>query len=183
MNAMKTDTDLKMALAYTGFYQLINRSRLYMRHALTGKVTAPWVREKQRGMIVREARLYVAGYAILLALSLGFQTAVLLWTWLIPLFLGQLFLRPYLFTEHTGCAHTRNAFENTRTTYTNGVVRWFAWNMPYHVEHHAHPSVPFHALPRLNRVVGPHIAYPGSNYRSVVRQTWRALQSSRTSRS
>ena len=43
---------------------------------------------------------------------------------------------------------TRSAFQNTRTTYTGAVVKWVAWNMPYHVEHHAYPSIPFHALPR-----------------------------------
>ena len=33
---------------------------------------------------------------------------------------------------------------------SNALVRFFAWNMPYHVEHHLHPSVPFHALPKLH---------------------------------
>jgi fatty acid desaturase len=34
-------------------------------------------------------------------------------------------------------------------------VRLFAWNMPYHAEHHAYPAVPFHALPALHaRVQG-----------------------------
>src|SRR5207244_5228595 len=28
--------------------------------------------------------------------------------------------------------------------------RLFAWNMPYHAEHHAYPAVPFHALPQLH---------------------------------
>jgi len=36
---------------------------------------------------------------------------------------------------------------NTRTTLTTRVVRFLAWNMPYHAEHHAMPSVPFHKLP------------------------------------
>ena len=29
-------------------------------------------------------------------------------------------------------------------------MRLFAWNMPYHAEHHAYPAIPFHALPRLH---------------------------------
>ncbi len=183
VTAMKTDTPLKTAFAYTGFYQLINRSRLYFRHAVTGRVKAPWVREKQRGMIVREARAYVLGYLALLALSIALDTTILVWTWVMPLFIGQLFLRPYLYTEHTGCAHSRNALENTRTTYTNPLVRWFAWNMPYHVEHHAHPSVPFHALPKLNRMVAPHIVHSTKGYFAAVGETWRALHMAKAIRS
>ena len=42
---------------------------------------------------------------------------------------------------------------NSRTTLTNPVLRFFAWNMPYHAEHHAYPALPFHALPALHRRV------------------------------
>ena len=38
------------------------------------------------------------------------------------------------------------------------VVRLFAWNMPYHAEHHAYPAVPFHALPRLHAGIRGKIA-------------------------
>ena len=48
--------------------------------------------------------------------------------------------------------------ENTRTTLTIALVRLFAWNMPYHAEHHAYPAVPFHALPRLHERVRAEIA-------------------------
>jgi fatty acid desaturase len=65
-----------------------------------------------------------------------------------PLLVGQGFLRPYLLAEHTACAFTRDCLENTRTTLTLWLVRLFAWNMPYHAEHHAYPAVPFHARPR-----------------------------------
>jgi fatty acid desaturase len=39
---------------------------------------------------------------------------------------------------------------NTRTTLTTRLVRFLAWNMPYHAEHHMMPNVPFHRLPRLH---------------------------------
>jgi fatty acid desaturase len=81
-------------------------------------------------------------------------------------------LRPYLYAEHTGCERTRSAFQNTRTTYTGIVMKWFAWNMPYHVEHHAYPSIPFHALPKLNRIVDHQIVFKGQGYRAVTRETW-----------
>jgi len=98
--------------------------------------------------------------------------AILLWVWVIPLLVGQLILRPYLYAEHTGCERMRSAFDNTRTTYTGNVMKWFAWNMPYHVEHHAYPSIPFHALPQLNQIVADRIAFQGRGYRAVTRETW-----------
>jgi fatty acid desaturase len=166
------NSDAHLALAYSGLLQVAIRVRLMLRHALTGNVTAPWIPADKRSLIVAEARGYTAGYALLLAASLALSTAILLWIWVIPLILGQSFLRPYLYAEHTGCERTRSAFHNTRTTYTGALVKWFAWNMPYHVEHHAYPSVPFHALPRLNRIVADRIVYHGEGYLAVTRQTW-----------
>jgi fatty acid desaturase len=106
---------------------------------------------------------------------------VLLWTWLIPLVIGQMFLRPYLYAEHTGCGHSNSAFENTRTTATGALMKWFAWNMPFHAEHHAYPSVPFHALPQLNAMIADRIAHHGQGYRAVTRQTWAWFRRARQS--
>ena len=166
-------SDAKLAVAYTGLVQMVNRIRLLLRFAVTGNVTAPWIPQNKRAMIVFEARAYVTGYLVLLAGSIALSTTLALWVWLVPLFVGQLFLRPYLYAEHTGCDdHNHSAYENTRTTHTGALMKWFAWNMPYHVEHHAYPSVPFHALPQLNEVVADRIAHRGESYRMVIRETW-----------
>ncbi|PDT70801.1 fatty acid desaturase [Bradyrhizobium ottawaense] len=169
---VKPISDTQLALAYSGLLQVAGRLRLMLGHAATGRVTVPWIPENKRAVIVREARIYVAVYVLLLALSLWFSSALLLWVWLVPLVIGQLFLRPYLYAEHTGCERTRSAFQNTRTTYTAAVVKWFAWNMPYHVEHHAYPSIPFHALPKLNEIVDGEIVYRGRGYIHTTRETW-----------
>lgn len=168
----KPASDTQLAIAYTGLLQVLTRLRLMVRHALTGKVTVPWIPENKRAMIVREARLYLAIYLALLVGSLLLHSAILLWVWIVPMLAGQLILRPYLYAEHTGCERTRSAFENTRTTMTGRIMKWFAWNMPYHVEHHAYPTVPFHALPKLNAIVDGHIMFRGRNYRAVTRETW-----------
>jgi fatty acid desaturase len=169
---LKPWSDMQLAIAYSGLLQVAGRVRLMLGHALTGTVSVPWIPEQKRGTVVNEARLYVAGYALLLVMSLALHTAILLWVWIVPLLVGQLVLRPYLYSEHTGCEQTRSAFDNTRTTYTGLFVKWFAWNMPYHVEHHAYPSVPFHALPKLNQIVADRIVFRGQGYRSVTRETW-----------
>lgn len=168
----KPTSDTQLALAYSGLLQVAVRLRLMLKHALTGKVTVPWIPASKRATIVTEARIHVALYALLLALSLWFSSALLLWIWIVPLIIGQLFLRPYLYAEHTGCDRTRSAFHNTRTTYTGAIVKWFAWNMPYHVEHHAYPSIPFHALPKLNAIVDGEIVHRGRGYIRTTRETW-----------
>ena len=47
--------------------------------------------------------------------------------------------------------------ENTRTTFTTRLMRFLAWNMPYHAEHHAYPIVPFHKLPAFHAIAQAHL--------------------------
>ncbi|UPJ43069.1 fatty acid desaturase [Bradyrhizobium sp. 40] len=169
---VKPTSDTQLAIAYSGLLQVAGRLRLMLDHAVTGKVVVPWIPENRRTIIVTEARAYVALYALLLVLSLWFSSALLLWVWIVPLNIGQFFLRPYLYAEHTGCERTRSAFQNTRTTYTGAIVKWVAWNMPYHVEHHAYPTIPFHALPKLNGIVDGEIVHRGRGYIRTTRETW-----------
>ncbi|MDN4984266.1 fatty acid desaturase [Bradyrhizobium arachidis] len=169
---VKPKSDTQLAIAYSGLLQVAARLRLMLGHAVTGKVVVPWIPENKRATIVTEARIYVALYTLLLALSLWCSSPLLLWVWIVPLIIGQFFLRPYLYAEHTGCERTRSAFQNTRTTYTGAVVKWIAWNMPYHVEHHAYPSIPFHALPKLNGIIDGEIVHRGRGYIRTTRETW-----------
>ena len=169
---VKPKSDTQLAIAYSGLLQVAGRLRLMLGHAVIGKVVVPWIPENKRTIIVVEARAYLAIYALLFALSLWFSSALLLWVWIVPLVIGQFFLRPYLYAEHTGCERARSAFQNTRTIYTGAIVKWIAWNMPYHVEHHAYPSIPFHALPKLNEVVDGEIVYRGRGYIRTTRETW-----------
>jgi fatty acid desaturase len=150
------------------------------RHAFTGRVSQPWIPTARQAAVVREARVYVLGYTAALAISLWLQTAVLIWLWILPAMIGQVFLRNYLLAEHTGCENSSDTMGNTRTTYTNAFVRFFAWNMPYHVEHHAYPSIPFHALPKLNQIVADQIVYRGPGYIAVTRETWAWFRRART---
>ncbi|QAU49490.1 fatty acid desaturase [Bradyrhizobium guangzhouense] len=169
---VKPKSETQIALAYSGLLQVAGRLRLMLGHAVTGKVTVPWIPENKRAIIVTEARVYALVYVLLFALSLWFSSTLLLEVWIVPLIIGQFFLRPYLLAEHTGCERTRSAFQNTRTTYTAAIVKWIAWNMPYHVEHHAYPSIPFHALPKLNGIVDDEIVYRGRGYIQTTRETW-----------
>ena len=74
-----------------------------------------------------------------------------------------------------GAENVRDTFANSRTTRSNALVRWLAWNMPYHTEHHLYPSVPFHALPRLHALVSERLREVRPGYVALNRALWRAL--------
>ncbi len=161
-------------LHLTGLPTWWSRIRLLAGNAL-GRNRDGFVPDKARAAVAAEARWFLALYAIALIGSLAMASDLLLWTWVVPALIGQPFLRAYLLAEHTGCAEVADMFANTRTTYTSAVVRFIAWNMPYHVEHHALPAVPFHKLPEFHRHTRPYLRVTESGYLNVHRKLWAAL--------
>lgn len=129
-----------------------------------GRGDRAYVPAAARPMIRREARWMLAGYSLLLVLSLALRSDLLLWVWILPALLGQPLLRLYLLTEHGRCPLVSNMLENSRTTFTTWAVRKLAWNMPFHAEHHSAPSVPFHKLPALHRIAKPHLQVTERGY-------------------
>lgn len=134
---------------------------------VAGQVADENVPEGAKARVVREARGMAVLYA-LAVLSLVW-TPVLIWVWVVPVLLGQPFLRLYLLAEHGDCPRVANMFENTRTTFTNRLVRFLAWNMPYHVEHHVWPAVPFHRLPELHRMMRDELRVTADGYAAFTR--------------
>ena len=100
----------------------------------------------------------------LYALGLAFAGPLLFWVWILPALLGQPFLRLYLLAEHGDCPRVANMLENTRTTFTTALVRFLAWNMTYHAEHHVYPAVPFHRLPAFHTVLRDHLKVTANGY-------------------
>ncbi len=130
-----------------------------------------------RNNIAKEARAVLAVYVLFLVVSLATGSMVLLFAWVLPVILGQPFLRLYLLAEHGGCAFAANMFENSRTTFTNTLVRRLAWNMPYHAEHHAFPGVPFHRLPQFHALTKSHLLETEKGYVRFHGKYARALES------
>jgi len=73
-----------------------------------------------------------------------------------------------------------NMFENTRTTFTNRLIRFVAWNMPYHIEHHVYPMVPFHKLPMLHLIAQKHLLVTSNGYMAFNRAYWDSLDHQHT---
>jgi fatty acid desaturase len=146
-----------------------------VRHA-RGQVDEPFIPERQRPRIVKEARQLLGTYLVLAAASFALGSAALLWLWILPALLGQPFLRAYLLAEHTGCPLIPDMLSNSRTTRSVALVRRLAWNMPYHAEHHAYPALPFHALPAAHELLKERIAIQADGYIAVNREILHELR-------
>ncbi|MDH3388347.1 MAG: fatty acid desaturase [Gammaproteobacteria bacterium] len=139
------------------------------RHA-QGQVDESYIEARHHATIVNEARVHLAGYALLLLFGIVTSSAALWWYWVLPALLAQPLLRLYLLPEHSGCDLNDNMLENSRTTYTTPLLNFLAWNMPYHAEHHYLASVPFHALPALHAYTGQRVKHKGDGYFQVNRE-------------
>ena len=163
----------------SGIPNWTRRLTVTLRHAITGRVVESFVSGGKHPVIVREARILWICYVIVLVLSLFFRSSAALRYWIVPTMLGQPFLRLYLLSEHTGCALSGDMYANTRTTYTNLAVRLLAWQMPFHVEHHAFPAVPFHALAQVNSIIRARIQVSAPGYLAVHAGLTRSFRLSR----
>jgi fatty acid desaturase len=118
-----------------------------------GVVTEPYIAATRRGELVREARWHSAGYIAIAMLSLWLRSWVAVILWLAPLLLMKFVHQMQNSIEHLGLSHAGDVLRNTRSTRTNAVMRWMAWQMQYHTAHHAFPGVPFHRLRELHTAV------------------------------
>jgi fatty acid desaturase len=140
-----------------------------VRHA-AGRVSEDFIPAAGRSKVVAEARAYVVVIAALAAASAELGWLWPLELWVIPALVGQPFLRAYLLAEHAACPLVADMLTNSRTTYTTMVVRFLAWNMPYHSAHHAMPTVPFHRLPELNQKLASRLKSTARGYIEAHRQ-------------
>lgn len=112
-----------------------------------GRAPGAFLDSRSRRRSIVEARIYLALYATVAIVSALTDPRPVLVLWIGPALLGQPFLRAYLLSEHWGCPSVADMWANTRSVVSIAPIRWLAWNMPYHAEHHANPGIPFHALP------------------------------------
>lgn len=146
-----------------------------LAHAFLGRADHPFVRPRDVPTIVAEARWMWAGYVLVAAASVGFESWLAVQYWIAPIVLGHPFLRLYLMAEHAGLPFTEDMLANTRTMLTNPVVRRLAWNMPYHVEHHVFPAVPCYALPAVHAIIRDRLQVVEPGYIATHAGLWRGL--------
>lgn len=155
--AVPRPPDIKAILM--GFFNLGVYPK-YFRHILlhsVGKMTADektYIPESEFPKIYFKARISVAIYAGVLALSAATMSILPLMFIGLPNLYGSWLMVVYGLTQHAGLAE--NVLDhrlNCRTVYMSAIHRYLYWNMNYHVEHHMFPLVPYHALPQLHAAV------------------------------
>jgi fatty acid desaturase len=147
-----------------------------LAHLTRGRFASyPFIPRTAYGEIMRSARGTCVALGALLAASLWWGSAALVWYWLLPLTVALPLLRLYLLTEHTGCSEDDDGLSNTRTTISVWPVRFLMWNLPYHAEHHLLPSIPFHRLPAAHRHLKPHLRALATGYVRTNRALYAAI--------
>jgi len=142
-----------------------------------GRVDDPFVPAHEHESIVLHARISLAVYGLIAILSVATGSWIAAKLWLVPVLLGEPFLRAFLMAEHGNCPLVSDMFRNTRTTFTNRLTRFLAWNMPFHAEHHAFPAVPFHKLPAAHDVMAEQLKVTENGYVKVQRKLYARYRS------
>jgi len=163
LESPKPETVRQYLVHMSGIPVWLSHFRTLIRNA-SAQSNDSFVPQGKRTLIRDEARLLVVVYGVIALTSIALKSSAMLYVWLVPIILGQPFLRLYLLAEHGRCAFVSNMLENSRTTFTNRAVRALAWNMPYHAEHHSFPTVPFHQLPFLHTLISPHLVETENGY-------------------
>ena len=118
-----------------------------------GIIVEPYIRAEEEAKIIRESRIHLALYVLIIAGSFVIGSWAWLTFWIVPMVLTKPVHQLQNTIEHLGLSHEDNILENTRSTRTNALIRWLCWQMPYHTAHHTFPSVPFWKLRELNEKI------------------------------
>ncbi|MEO1503259.1 MAG: fatty acid desaturase [Pseudomonadota bacterium] len=153
----------------TGWSYWVGQVRGMITAAVGGEMP-DFVPERAVARVRWEARAYLALYLAAACFTIMSGHTALVTFWILPLLLGQPWLRAYLLAEHTACPLNPDMLANTRTTFANRFVRWFAWEMPHHTAHHALPQAPFHKLPSLTEELRPYLRSTAYGYPDAHRQ-------------
>jgi fatty acid desaturase len=130
----------------------------------SGNVNESYIDKHNTKKVVLEARIVFVIYLLLFFFSFNLNNGILLYAWIIPMIIGQPFLRLFLLAEHGFCDLTADMTKNSRTTKTNFLVRFFMWNMNYHTEHHSTPGIPFHKLQEYQKKIKYKVKYQELGY-------------------
>ena len=156
----------KVILGFFGLRGSIPEFKRLIKHA-SGKIdpeVATYLPEKEYGIVIFKARIYISIYLTVIAVSVIYWTFLPLLFFIFPLLFGSWLMPIYGLTQHAGLQENVLDFRlNCRTVYMNRLHRYLYWNMNYHVEHHMYPLIPYHALPELHKLIKDDCPVPYKN--------------------
>lgn len=141
---------------YPGFLSTVKATIINAFGKLNGQWEEMIFPEKNKDFqaMVRWARVLVIGHLILAAVFIY----VGMWP-LLLIFTAGTYIAPALniflnLFQHTGLKPSVPDFRLCcRTIELNVFLRYFYWNMNYHIEHHMYAAVPYYNLPRLRELI------------------------------
>lgn len=148
---------------------------------VVGRLTAAeadYVPPREAARAIFWGRVHAALWLVTIAVSVVTMSFLPLMLVGLPSLYGRWLLVVFGTTQHAGLAEdVLDHRLNTRTVYMNPVLRFLYLNMNYHLEHHMFPSVPYHNLPRLHRLIGHDLPAPYRGifhaYRDIIPALWR----------
>ena len=144
---------LEYAVWYSGVFYYAQFLKLLLIHSLGhfSEQTRRFMPSGELARMKRNCRVFLIVYAAAAALSIYFHSGFLLWFWLLPKLAGDPIMMAFAGSQHfEKQENTHDLRQSTRSLRPNPIIDLFYWNMSYHIEHHIHPTVPYHALPKLH---------------------------------
>ena len=136
-------------------------------HNLMGRLhpeEANFVPPREASRAILWGRVHLAIWAAVIAVAVVSGSLLPLVLVGLPSLYGRWLLVVFGTTQHAGLQEdVLDHRLNTRTVYMNRIWRFLYLNMNYHLEHHMYPSVPYHALPKLHRLIGDDLPTPFPN--------------------
>lgn len=145
----------KISMVIFGAFGMPNKIRLSIY---------PFIRKESRLNIFIESWLILIVNGFLLYLAVTKNSGF--YGLFISQIIGHCILSYYLTPEHNGLPYDGSILEKTRSLPTNRFVNLMMWNMPYHAEHHAFPSVPFFNLTQLHNEMKNELIHTTENHTS-----------------
>ncbi|VGO16204.1 hypothetical protein PDESU_04795 [Pontiella desulfatans] len=122
------------------------------------------------------ARLILFGHIALTIAFLMLNQWILIPIVVLPFYCGWLtFLCGG--TQHAGLQDNVADFRRScRTVKMSAFNRFWYWNMNYHIEHHMYAAVPFHALPKLHKLIRHDLPAPSRSIAAAWKEIFKTTR-------
>lgn len=161
--AMRPPDLAKMVVNLFGLFDTWHLVRRMVLH-ISGRIhpeEAPYLRPKDHAKVFRVARIWIAIYAAVVALSFVLGSILPLMVIGLPRLYGAWHHVMTGALQHLGLAENVTDHRlNTRTVLMNPVSRFIYLNMNYHTEHHMFTMVPYYRLPELHELIKHELPAP-----------------------
>ena len=152
---------------------------ILIQHALgiPSKAAKEFVPEEEFKKMFWWARAAFALNMVPVGLAVYFHSGIPLLYFIGPKFYANFVQRAFVLAQHAGM--DENVWDhraNSRTIKVNPLLGFLYMNMQFHIEHHMHPLMPFHALPKFHEKVKDQMPEPYRGMGAVYKEMLPALK-------